>query len=63
MDDLAKSGAMIAMAAGIFFGSPKDAHKHTIEYGDQASRNIKIMTTDICRRENEFVMSDTSSSI
>jgi len=47
---LAKSGAIMAIAAGIFLGSPNDAHKHTIEYGDQAARNITIIITDIYKK-------------
>ena len=37
----------MAMGAGIFFGSPKDAQRHTMEYGDHATRNITIITIDI----------------
>ena len=47
MDDFAKSGAMMAIAAGMFLGSENDAHRQTMEYGDQATRNMTIITTDI----------------
>lgn len=49
MEDFAKRGAMMAIAGEIFFGSPKEDHKHTIEYGDHATKNIIIITTDICK--------------
>lgn len=50
MEDFANKGAMMAIAGEIFFGSPKEDHKHTIEYGDHATKNITIITTDICKR-------------
>ena len=37
----------MAMGAGIILGSPKDAQRHTIEYGDHATMNITIITIDI----------------
>ena len=40
---------MMAIAGEIFLGSPKEDHKHTIEYGDHATKNITIITTDICK--------------
>ncbi len=54
MEDLANSGAIIAIAAGIFLGSPNDAHKQTMEYGDQAARNITIIIIDICKNKGAF---------
>ncbi len=48
MEDLAKRGAMMAMGAGIVLGSPNDAQRHTMEYGDQATKNMTIITMDIC---------------
>lgn len=41
----------MATEGGISFGSPKDAHKHTMEYGDHATRNMSIIITDICKRD------------
>ena len=48
MEDLANSGAMIAMGAGMVLGSPNEAHRHTMEDGDHATRNMTIITMDIC---------------
>ena len=50
---MAKSGAMMAMGAGMVFGSPNDAQRHTMEYGDQATRNMMIITIDICQQQTE----------
>lgn len=47
---MAKSGAMIAMGAGMVLGSPNDAQRQTKEYGDQATRNMTIITMDICQQ-------------
>lgn len=43
----------MAIAGEIFFGSPKEDHKHTMEYGDHATKNIKIITTDICKTREQ----------
>lgn len=41
---------MMAMGAGIVLGSENDAQRHTMEYGDQATRNMTIITMDICQQ-------------
>lgn len=60
---MAKSGAMIAIGAGIVLGSPNDAHRHTIEYGDQATRNIIIITIDICQEKQQHYKAYTNYSL
>lgn len=44
----------MAITGEILFGSPKEDHKHTMEYGDQATKNIMIITTDICEIKEEI---------
>lgn len=56
---MAKSGAIIAMGAGIVFGSLNDAHRHTMEYGDQATRNMTIITIDICQQQTTTTLYKT----